>query len=134
MRQRNLAACIVLAGLATTTGNAGQNAYECTVINRFTLENDATLSASPKPVSRGERFAVDRDDGRVVGGSTFSNKTASTVQVVNRGSKDAAFKSYTVFRNLREFQTLTIHEPVKGRKKPFMFVDSWSQVVTGFCE
>ncbi len=93
MKRQKYVAYLTMAALAPTFINAGQNSYECTILNRFTLENDARLSESRSPVARGERFAVDRDDGRVIGGSTFSNKTASTVQVLNRGSKDAAFKS-----------------------------------------
>lgn len=138
MKQATLVGAVIGAVLIGTSGmpaSAGMNAYRCTATNLYEVDGGGVVARSAWNRKREPiHFAVDRADGRIVGDNLFSNSSADTVRVLNRGGAEWSFKLVSIWTSLREFHSLVIKEMTSGSAKPFVFTDSWGRVATGTCD
>ena len=56
--------------------------YQCVITEELHLEAGGALKRFAKPINIGERFAVDRDTGRVTGGPFMCPKWYSTLRTL----------------------------------------------------
>ena len=91
--------------------------YQCVITEELHFEAGGTLKRFPKPINIGERFAVDRDTGRVTGGPFMRSSITSTT-VVHPGARATAFKA--IYTQLDDVEVLQVEEFAPGNDKPFV--------------
>jgi hypothetical protein len=106
--------------------------YQCIMKAGYKLNDDGTMTPAPKDSAFiGERFAVDRTTGRIVGGIFDNGSSDAEVRLVNRGSADGyAFEVFTKRRGRAEL--LMILEPRDVELKPFIGY-ALGGIFTGAC-
>jgi len=127
---------------ATAFSLLGQQAiaqadYRCKIERAYGAvgESDPVLLQERK-IRVGKEFTVDRTTGVMAG--ALKNAFATRPQVIDRGSKDNAFKAVTTMRVDQgagagsSLFALVINEYVEGTQKPFTFM-SGDMVYFGNC-
>jgi len=122
---------------AATPALAGPSDYQCVVnqelVPSYVIEGlgpgSGRLERARKPVFVGERFAVDRKTGRVVG-SLLDTSGASEIKVLDEGSDANAFKSIAIGN--RKIKLLVIRENTSHQEKEFYGVFH-PTIIAGLC-
>lgn len=115
---------IVLLALQPHIVSAGPSDYQCVVKQQLVPSylipgagpGKGELRPAPNPAFVGERFAVDRASGRVIG-SLFDTADASEVKLIHRGSENMAFKTITIGEG--KIKLLVIRENTTSSEKDF---------------
>jgi hypothetical protein len=117
---------------ACSTADAGEQAYVCTVEHVYSVSDYAKLTESVLHNElEGARFAVSRQDGKILG-EVLATPTAVSTRVIDSGSGSDSFKAVADFGDV--FQSLEVQEFRTGEKKPFVAVAMGGVgIVTGFC-
>lgn len=117
--------------IVPTLALAGERDYQCQVKQFFMLDDSGTLRpADRESVLVGEKFAVDRYTGRIIGG-LLDNRSARQITVLDRGSGTNSFQLLTIDRS-DQHELLVIKEYTKEELKPFVSVSIFV-VRTGIC-
>ena len=104
--------------------------YHCVITEVLHLEAGGALKRYAKPIDIGERFAIDRDTGRVTGGP-FMHSAITKTTLVHPGGKATAFKA--VYTQLGDVEVLQVQEFAPGNDKPFVAVTLLT-VLAGVCK
>lgn len=127
----------LLLAFMGASANAGPNSYQCTVVEELFVQSNGALSRYRKPAAIGQRFAVNRHTGAIVGPeSGYWSIGSAEPAVLARGDSDNSFVSTLIgtARNNGVHATfLRIHEFDESSKKPFI-VMSHGTVFSGLCE
>lgn len=111
---------------------AGDHEYACRVLQVYDLAADGHLASSAWDASlKDGSFTVSRDTGDIVG-QVLPTALAKSVRVVNRGSKQNAFKAVADFGE--QIQIIEIQEFRDGPVKPFVAASmGGAGIVSGVC-
>lgn len=127
----------IIFGLATQSASAAVNGYQCLISEQLLLEENGALKRPPEPYLIGQRFAVDRNTGRIVGPEQgmwqFDNHK---ITVLARGNADNSFIVDSVGPSHGDgvhATHLRIVEFAPSKSKPFVVL-SGSLVASGVCE
>jgi hypothetical protein len=123
---------IVVAGILASASAVCHGAdldYQCVITQELHLEAGGSLKRFAKPINIGERFAVDRDTGRVTGGP-FMRSAITRTTLVHRGGNATAFKA--IYTQLGDVEVLQVEEFAPGKDKPFVAVTLLT-VLAGVC-
>jgi hypothetical protein len=94
------------------------------------------LTRPPKPYLIGQRFAINRNTGRLVGPETGFGFADSTYQVLARGNGDNSYRSTVSTRAVKDglhFALVEVEEFTPGKSKPFIVADGGT-IASGVCE
>jgi hypothetical protein len=82
----------------------------------------------------GEKFTVDRENGRVMGGPLDNAKM--NIEVIDRGTTEMPFQAFSRSRQLSHTSHIQVDEYYKGKRKPFMGSTTlyYPGVYSGICE
>ncbi|WP_417452220.1 hypothetical protein [Kordiimonas sp.] len=123
---------VALISLRTPTAMGAED-YLCDVTGAGRAEASGEFETSYfLKLVIGRQFSVDRKTGVMSG--TLKNNYVQPPKLIDRGSKDNAFKVVTmdVFENTTNIYVLIIDEYIDGRNKPFVFLKNGS-VYNGYC-
>lgn len=126
---RRVIAAAMIAGASAVCFAAPED-YQCVISEELTLRGDGSLSRYAKPLNIGERFAVNRSTGEVVGGP-FIRASITKTTLIDSGSSANAFKA--VYITLSDAEILQIEEFAEGKEKPFVAVTLLT-VLSGVCK
>jgi hypothetical protein len=111
--------------------------YRCTIQRVYGAVDDADpVLVQERKMRIGKEFTVDRNTGAMAG--ALKNAFATKPQIVDRGSKDNAFKAVTTMRidqgagGGSAIYALVINEYFEAERKPFTFM-SGDMVYFGTC-
>ncbi|HXF76021.1 MAG TPA: hypothetical protein VNN13_08005 [Methylomirabilota bacterium] len=115
---------IFVLALAPEIARGGASDYQCTVKQELAPSyvvqglgpGIGELRPVPKSPFVGERFAVDRATGRVIG-SLFDTSGADEIKVIHRGSDNMAFKVIAIGQG--KIKVLVIRENTVHPEKEF---------------
>jgi hypothetical protein len=119
----------------TTTAGAATSHYDCVVLSALSLDEQGLLSRhwSTNAII-GEKFTVDRETGRVMGGPLDNAKM--NIEVIDRGTTEMSFQAFSRSRQRSHTSHIEVDEYYKGRQKPFMGTTTlyYAGVYSGICE
>lgn len=126
--------CFVLGGPPTI---ASESSYQCLISEQMNLGKDGELKRPPIPYLLGQRFAVDRNTGQIVGpGDEPWQPIDSKLTVLARGNEDNSFVVVSLSPAAKigvHVTLLRVNEFTKAKSKPFVVL-SGGQVISGVCE
>jgi len=122
-------ALLAVAGVA----RAGPLAYTCTVTHVYTVNDSGAIEVSGfEKEMKGSTFSVSRVTGEIIG-EVVPTLLAKSTRVVNKGTKENAFKAVADFGE--QYQLLEVQEFKTGEVKPFVAVSmGGAGIVTGTCK
>ena len=106
-----------LLAAASTVCQCSPTDYQCVITEELHLEAGGALKPFTKPINIGERFAVDRDTGRVTCGP-FMRSAITRTTLVHRGGNATAFKA--IYTQHGDVELLQVEEFATGIEKPFV--------------
>ncbi len=135
---RNGGVAIFCVSVLTTGVAVAGNGYRCT-IERLSLAggDSGAIYDFNKKNYIGKQFTVERASGLMAG--ALKNSYTTKPQVIDRGSKENAYKVVTTMRLEQgagagsNIYALTVVEYERGAKKPFVFLEN-DTVFFGHCE
>ena len=132
MRYLWMAALVSISLFSAFAAVAGDHEYACRVLQVYDLAANGQLRSSAwDEVMKDGSFIVSRDTGDIVG-QVLPTALAKSVGVVNRGSKQNAFKAVADFGE--QFQIIEIQEFRDGPVKPFVASSmGGAGIVSGVC-
>jgi hypothetical protein len=112
-----LPACLTLAFTCSTF--AGQTHYTCIIMSASKLTGDGALASdwSMKPFL-GQKFTVDRETGRIIGGPLENSKMR--IQLIDKGSVETSFQVFAHSRQKSHTTHIQIEEFQGTESKPFV--------------
>lgn len=99
--------------------SAGQSHYECVVMtaNKLTTEGSlASLSSLKSQI--GQKFSIDRETGRVLGGPLDNGRM--TIDLIDKGSKEMSFQMFARSTQRTHTRYLQVEEFQPIEQKPFV--------------
>jgi len=110
----------------------GELAYVCTVEHVYKVSAYGKLIASElDDEMEGARFAVSREDGKILG-EVLTTPSAKSTRVVDRGSRSNSFKAVADFGD--QFQIIEVQESHEGETKPFVAASmGGAGIISGVC-
>jgi len=116
---------------------ASEGSYQCVISEQMLLNKDGTLKRPPIPYLIGQRFAVDRNTGQIVGpGYEPWQSRDGKITVLAHGNADNSFVVVSVSPAAKtgvHITLLRVNEYTEGKSKPFV-VQSGGTVISGVCE
>ena len=111
---------------------ASPSTYECVIKTEYRLEDSGLIVPVSKDVatSLGDRFMVDRETGRIIGGGT-DNKIAKEFHVIQRGDANLFAVISTYWGGTTDY--LQINQFVQTPEKPFLLVFKGFWIHGGTC-
>ncbi len=136
--RRTVAAILALLALPSPS-YAGREIYTCQIIDRYAVSPtgrflDATRGAIGS-TTRGMKFVVVRETGRVQGNAPIGFGSDAAPRVLQRGNEETFFIAMYLGKknNYASLEAIWVEESSPARKKPFMAVEA-GFVYTGTCE
>lgn len=113
---------------------AGPFEYVCTVKQELSVANNGYLKSYSNPIEIGNKFAIDRRTGRIIG-RPFSNPTANKIEVITQGDNSRNFEVLSTSSPTGKATTdlVIVHEWQKGPEKTFVGLSS-GEVFSGICK
>lgn len=113
---------------------SGVNSYQCLVLSNASIEDSGYIKILPKSLHIGQKFAVDRKTGVLIGDIFVS---FGEPKVIARGSKDNSFKVIWLKeaggKDGMFLDYLSIDEFKSGAKKSFSYFTG-GLLFAGVCE
>lgn len=129
----------VLIGSLSLPAFAGREIYTCEISDRYAVTPAGRLREATRGAlggtSRGMKFVIVRETGRVQGDAPFGLGPEAAPRVLQRGSEETYFiATYTGRKNnYASHEAIWVEEFATTRRKPFMAVEA-GFVYTGTCE
>lgn len=130
--------CSVILALNLFSANAAyasKEFYECTIQEIRELTDSGKMDKHTRVFSQllKEKFTVNRNTGEMIG-LPFSTESYKEISVLDKGSKENAFKELVVsYPPNIWIKYIYIKEYVEGDIKPFWGTDDGDKIFTGTC-
>jgi len=130
-----LLSLFALVSFMTNVQAYSGDSYKCKVLDAVTLDGDGKLGKDGFGylyVDLKTEFVVDRSTGKMLNKTISNHNMNGTPKVLDRGSKDQAFKVITIYEPFVQVDYLNINTYAETRKKPFYFL-SGTSFISGTC-
>jgi hypothetical protein len=132
--------CSALLSLCLTVASncsviAGDTHYTCIIISASRLTDEGTLASHSSLKSTiGEKFTVDRETGRIIGGPLDNSHLK--IQLIDKGSREMSFQSFALSTQRSHTIHIQIQEFQPAESKPFVGTTTlyYPGVYSGTCQ
>jgi len=130
-----LLSMFTLVSLMTNVQAYSGDSYKCKVLDAVSLEGKGKLDKDgfgSLYVNPTTEFIVDRGTGRMLNKLLTNHNMNGSPKVLDRGSKDQAYKVITIYEPFVQVDYLFIETYAETKQKPFYFL-SGTSLLSGTC-
>uniref|UniRef100_A0A2A4YUL2 Uncharacterized protein n=1 Tax=OCS116 cluster bacterium TaxID=2030921 RepID=A0A2A4YUL2_9PROT len=123
---------LIMPGAADRT--LGKGLYSCVIKDARQVSNNGNFEMDNLAKYKlGQRFAINIMTGKMTGFLASGWQTTGSIEVLDFGSNEQAFKAIAVSKPNVHVQYLEINEYANQEKKPFK-ITSYLDILSGLCE